>query len=127
MMLDHQHPVAADRVATARVATARVAIISTDDAGRLAGLLGLIQGPVRFRVLFALSAVDELCVGDLALALETTNDTVSYALKLLRTAGLVVFRKRGHVVFHRLSDDFPRQVIEHCLRQLLTIVVPEEA
>jgi DNA-binding transcriptional ArsR family regulator len=121
MVFDHQHPVDADRVATARQG-----IISIDDAGRLAGLLGLIQDPVRSRVLFALSAVDELCVGDLALALDTTDDTVSYALKLLRTAGLVMFRKRGRVVLYRLSDDFPHQLLEHCLRQLLTIVVPEE-
>jgi DNA-binding transcriptional ArsR family regulator len=120
MVLDHQHPVDAERVATARKG-----IITTEEAGRLAGLLGLIQDPVRSRVLFALSAADELCVGDLALALDTTDDTVSYALKLLRTAGLVVFQKRGRVVFYRLSDNFPHQLLEHCLRQLLTIVVPE--
>jgi DNA-binding transcriptional ArsR family regulator len=120
MVLDHQHPVDAERVATARKG-----IISTEEAGQLAGLLGLIQDPVRSRVMFALSVADELCVGDLALALDTTDDTVSYALKLLRTAGLVVFQKRGRVVFYRLSDNFPHQLLEHCLRQLLTIVAPE--
>jgi len=52
-----------------------------------------IQDPVRLRVLFALSASDELCVGDVALALGSTDDAVSYALKLLRTAGRVSFRK----------------------------------
>ena len=116
----HEHLVDASAVEAARAA-----LIDVDDAGRLAGLLGLIQDPVRLRVLFALSAADELCVGDLALALGSTDDAVSYALKLLRTAGLVSFRKDGRVVFYRLSDGFPHQLLEHCLRQLLSIAVPE--
>ncbi len=120
MAVDHDHPVDATRVEVARSR-----IISTDDAGRLAGLLGLIQDPVRSRVLFALSAAAELCVGDLALALDASEDSVSYALKLLRTAGLVAFRKQGRVVFYRLSDGFPHELLEHCLRQLLSIVAPE--
>lgn len=117
--LDHDHPVDPEGVRAVETS-----LISVDDAGRLAGLLGLIQDPVRSRVLFALSAVDELCVGDLALALGASEDAVSYALKLLRTAGLVQFRKQGRVVYYRLTDAFPHQLLEHCLRQLLTIVAP---
>ncbi|HEY2165765.1 MAG TPA: metalloregulator ArsR/SmtB family transcription factor [Jatrophihabitantaceae bacterium] len=110
-----------------RVAVARAGLIDLQDAGRLAGLLGLIQDPSRSRVLFALSAAGELCVGDLTLALDSTDDAVSYALKILRTAGLVSFRKQGRVVYYRLSDAFPHQLLEHCLRQLLTIAAPEDA
>jgi ArsR family transcriptional regulator, lead/cadmium/zinc/bismuth-responsive transcriptional repressor len=118
--LDHDHPVDAERVAAARAG-----MVSVDDAGRLAGLLGMLADPVRSRILFGLSAAGELCVGDLALALEVTEDQVSYALKMLRLAGLVSFRKDGRVVFYRLSDGFPHQLAEHCLRQLLTIASPE--
>ena len=95
------------------------------EAGRLAGLLGMLADPVRSRILFALSAAGELCVGDLALALEATEDQVSYALKMLRLAGMVSFRKDGRMVFYRLSDGFPHPLLEHCLRQLLTIASPE--
>ena len=95
------------------------------EAGRLAGLLGMLADPVRSRILFALSAAGELCVGDLALALEATEDQVSYALKMLRLAGMVSFRKDGRMVFYRLSDGFPHPLLEHCLRQLLTIAAPE--
>ena len=73
------------------------AALSVGDAGRLAGLLGLLADPVRSRILFALVAAGELCVGDLALALEVTEDQVSYAVKMLRLAGLVSFRKDGRV------------------------------
>jgi DNA-binding transcriptional ArsR family regulator len=100
-------------------------VLSADDAGRLAGLLGMLADPVRSRVLFALSAAGELCVGDLALALEVTEDQGSYALKMLRLAGLVSFRKDGRMSFYRLSGGFPHQLLEHCLRQLLTIASPE--
>jgi len=103
------------------VAAARGALIDIEEAGRLAGLLGLIQDPVRLRLLFALSGADELCVSDLAVALGSTDDAVSYALKLLRVAGLVSFRKDGRTVFYRLSPGFPHQLLEHCLRELLTI------
>src|SRR6266849_2290659 len=119
--LDHDHPVSPERVAAARAG-----VLPVDDAGRLAGLLGMLADPVRSRILFALSAADELCVGDLALALDVTEDQVSYALKMLRLAGLVSFRKDGRMVCYRLSDGFPHQMLEHCLRELLAIAAPED-
>jgi ArsR family transcriptional regulator, lead/cadmium/zinc/bismuth-responsive transcriptional repressor len=117
--LDHDRPVSPERVTVAQAG-----VLSVDEAGRLAGLLGMLADPVRSRILFALSAAGELCVGDLALALEVNEDQVSYALKMLRLAGLVSFRKDGRMVFYRLSGGFPHQLLEHCLRQLLTIAAP---
>jgi ArsR family transcriptional regulator, lead/cadmium/zinc/bismuth-responsive transcriptional repressor len=116
---DHDHPVSPERVSAARAG-----VLSAGDAGRLAGLLGMLADPVRSRILFGLAAAGELCVGDLALALEVTEDQVSYALKMLRLAGLVSFRKDGRVVYYRLSDGFPHPLLEHCLRELLTIAIP---
>src|SRR5258708_36903694 len=117
---DHDHPVSAERVSAARAG-----VLSGGDAGRLAGLLGMLAVPVRSRILFGLAAAGALCVGDLALALEVTEDQVSYALKMLRLAGLVSFRKDGRIVYYRLSDGFPHPLLEHCLRELLTIAIPE--
>jgi DNA-binding transcriptional ArsR family regulator len=117
---DHDHPVNAERVAIARAG-----VLSEAEAGRLSGLLGMLADPVRSRILFALVTAGELCVGDLALALSVTEDQVSYGLKMLRLAGLVSFRRDGRVVYYRLSDGFPHPLLEHCLRQLLTIADPE--
>jgi ArsR family transcriptional regulator, lead/cadmium/zinc/bismuth-responsive transcriptional repressor len=117
----HEHPVDPDGVSAARASP-----VSVDDAGRLAGLLGLIADPVRSRLLFALAAVERLCVGDLALALEVSDDAVSYALRMLRTAGLVTFRKEGRVVYYSLAPSFPHPLLEHCLRELLAIAAPED-
>jgi DNA-binding transcriptional ArsR family regulator len=118
---DHDHPVDQDGVTAARAG-----VLSAGDAGRLAGLLGILADPVRSRILFALSAATELCVGDLALALDVTEDQVSYAVKMLRLAGLVSFRKDGRMVCYRLSDGFPHPLLEHCLRELLTIAAPDD-
>ncbi len=115
-MSDHAHP-----VDPARVAAARARVPSRDDAGQLTAALSLLADPTRARVLYALDLVEELCVGDLALALEATEDAVGYALRLLRTAGFVVSRKEGRVVYYRLADGFPEPLREHCLRQLLEL------
>jgi DNA-binding transcriptional ArsR family regulator len=115
-VLDHAHPVDA-----AGVERARASVLSAADAERLARLLALLSDPVRSRILFALVSVDELCVGDLALTLDASMDQASYALKLLRSANLVQTRRDGRVIYYRLADEFPHQLLEHCLRQLLVI------
>ncbi len=114
--LDHDHPVDPERVATARER-----LIDAEEAGRLAGLLGLLADPVRARILYALDLVQELCVGDLSLALQATEDSVGYALRVLRTAGLVSTRKHGRVVYYRLSAGFPEPLRNHCLRALVEL------
>jgi DNA-binding transcriptional ArsR family regulator len=108
----HKHPVDLERVAHARAQG-----LSAGDAGRLAAKLSLLADPVRSRILYALDEVEELCVGDLALALNVT-DAVGYGLKILRTAGLVATRKSGRVVYYRLARGFPEPLRQLCLRQL---------
>jgi ArsR family transcriptional regulator, lead/cadmium/zinc/bismuth-responsive transcriptional repressor len=112
----HPHPIDA-----ARVEQARSRLPTTDEAARLTSLLSLIADPVRLRLVYALDVTEELCVGDLALALGANEDQVSYALRLLRSAGLVVARKEGRVVFNRLAEDFPEPLRDHCLHQLVEI------
>lgn len=113
---DHAHPIDAERVEHARDR-----LPSAEDAARLTSLLSLMADPVRLRLIYALDVAEELCVGDLALALEVSEDSVSYALRLLRTAGLVITRKAGRVAYNRLAEDFPEPLRDHCLRQLVAI------
>lgn len=46
---------------------------------------------------------------------------MGYALKILRTAGLVATRKSGRVVFYRLVPGFPESLRNHCFRQLVAV------
>jgi ArsR family transcriptional regulator, lead/cadmium/zinc/bismuth-responsive transcriptional repressor len=121
MPVAHAHP-----VDIRSVDRARDSVLASPEAQRLGDLLGLLADPVRVRVLFALVSVEELCVGDLALALDVSLDQSSYALKLLRGAGLVESRREGRVIYYRLADGFPHQLLEHCLHQLLTISGTQE-
>ncbi|UMG94903.1 metalloregulator ArsR/SmtB family transcription factor [Nocardioides sp. TF02-7] len=75
--------------------------------------------PTRARLLYALDVAEELCVGDLAMALGVSEDAASYGLRVLRTAGLVTPRRQGRMVFYRLAEGFPEPLREHCLRQLI--------
>ena len=118
--ITHSHPVDPTSVADAR--TTGLSRREADDLGRL---LGLLSDPIRVRILFALVSVDELCVGDIAMALDISMDQSSYALKLLRGAGLVQSRRDGRVMYYQLADGFPHQLLDHCLRQLLTIAAKE--
>jgi ArsR family transcriptional regulator, lead/cadmium/zinc/bismuth-responsive transcriptional repressor len=113
---DHDHPIDPERVAHAQSR-----LPSADDVARLTGLLSMMADPVRLRLIYALDVAEELCVGDLALALDVSEDSVSYALRLLRSAGLVVTRKQGRIVFNRLAEDFPAPLRDHCLRQLVAL------
>jgi DNA-binding transcriptional ArsR family regulator len=105
----------------ARVAEAQQRLPDAEELTRLTSLLSLMADPVRLRVLYALDVTDELCVGDLAVALAVNEDQVGYALKLLRASGLVVTRKAGRVVYNRLADGFPEPLREHCLRRLVAL------
>jgi ArsR family transcriptional regulator, lead/cadmium/zinc/bismuth-responsive transcriptional repressor len=100
-------------------------VISTVEAERLALLIGVLADPVRLRMLFALASVGELCVGDLALALDISMDQSSYALKQLRASGVVGSRRDGRVIYYRLAEGFPHQLLEHCLQELLKIANQE--
>jgi len=111
---DHEHPIDPQRVAHAKSR-----LPSPDDAARLTGLLSMMADPVRLRLIYALDVAEELCVGDLALALEVSEDSVSYALRLLRSAGLVDTRKQGRVVYNRLADNFPEPLRDTCLHRLI--------
>ena len=118
--VDHAHPVDAGPVATARVS-----VLTPTDAGRLGRLLALSCDPSRARILFALVAVDELCGGDVAAALDISRDQSSYGLRALRQVGLVTSRRDGRVIYYRLSEGFPHQLLEHCLTQLLSMCTKE--
>lgn len=104
-----------------RVERVRESGLSADHATALSGTLSLLAEPTRLRILYALDQVGEMCVGDLALALGCGEDAASYALRLLRTAGLVVARKQGRAVFYRLAPDFPEPLLNHCWVRLVDL------
>lgn len=104
---DHAHPVDPQRVEAARRR-----LPSAEETAEVAQLFRLIGDPVRARVLYALTGAEEMCVGDLALALGVPENSVSYALRLLRTAGVVRKRREGRLMYYRLVDGVMVQLLQ---------------
>ena len=123
-MTDHGHPVDPERVAAAAAGG-----IPSGEAELIGASLSLLVDPLRVRILAALLAADEVCVGDLALALNASEDAVSYALRLLRTAGLVRRRREGRMAYYRLQDGEARGALKAVLDRLreLAALHPEAA
>lgn len=101
-----------EAVSPERVAAARERLISRDEASELAELFRLLGEPTRARILYALLEAGELCVCDLAATVEASETSVSHALRLLRTAGVVRNRREGRNVHYSLDDAHVRLLLD---------------
>jgi DNA-binding transcriptional ArsR family regulator len=95
-----------------RVAVARRLVVGSEEAARLAELFRLLGDSTRVRILFALLEAGELCVCDLAETVEAPETSVSHALRLLRTAGVVRNRRGGRMIYYRLDDAHVRMLLD---------------
>jgi DNA-binding transcriptional ArsR family regulator len=73
-------------------------------ASRLAETFKALSDPSRVRIV-SLLADAELCVCDLAAALEMSQSAVSHQLRTLRDMRLVRRRRDGRQIFYTLDDD----------------------
>ena len=83
---------------------------STDDLYDLAELFKIFGDSTRIRILYVLFE-SEMCVCDLAQALNMTVSAISHQLRVLRSADLVRFRRDGKTVFYFLADDHVRKIL----------------
>jgi DNA-binding transcriptional ArsR family regulator len=95
----------------------RRAMPDSDTVALAAERLKLLGDPTRLRLLAALARAAELCVCDLACILGggmsggVSESAVSHALRGLRLAGVVTFRKTQRVAYYRLADTATRQLL----------------
>lgn len=71
----------------------------------------------RMKIIYALSH-EELCVTDLAAALEMTQSAVSHQLKLLRMANQVKSRREGKSIFYSLDDQHVLDILQEALTHI---------
>jgi ArsR family transcriptional regulator len=90
----------------------------TGEQLRLADLFRMFGDPTRLQILSALLASD-LCVCDLAQLLGLTVSAVSHQLRLLKTAGLVTYRRAGKNVIYALADDHVRTILACGMEHIL--------
>ena len=80
----------------------------------LAELFKVFGDSTRIRILFVLFEC-EVCVCDLAQALNMTQSAVSHHLKILKQNKLVKNRREGKSIFYALADDHVRTIIKQGL------------
>lgn len=76
----------------------------------LAELFKVFGDSTRIRILYVLFEV-EVCVCDLAAALNMTQSAISHQLKILKQNKLVKNRREGKSIFYSLADDHVRSII----------------
>lgn len=76
----------------------------------LSELFKVFGDSTRIRILFVLFEC-EVCVCDLAEALNMTQSAISHQLKILKQSKLVKSRRDGKQVFYSLADEHVRTII----------------
>lgn len=69
----------------------------------VANILKSMAHPIRLKILCLLQD-KEMSVGDIRDQVETTNANVSQHLNILRSQGIIDFRKDANFIYNRISD-----------------------
>ena len=91
----------------------------------LAELFKVFGDSTRIRILFVLFEA-EVCVCDLAKALNMTQSAISHQLRILKQNKLVKSRREGKSIFYSLADDHVRTIINQGRCLLYTSPSPRD-
>lgn len=88
-----------------------------DELYDLAELFKIFGDSTRIRILYVLFEA-EVCVCDLAQALNMTQSAISHQLKILKQSKLVKSRREGKSIFYSLADEHVRAIINQGLEHV---------
>lgn len=83
-------------------------------------LLKSMSHPIRLKILCLLQD-KELSVGDIRQQVKTTNANVSQHLNILRSQGIIDFRKDANFIYNRITD----QRILELIQKMQQLFCPE--
>lgn len=84
----------------------------------IAELFKAFGDPTRVRIMSHLLE-RELCVNDIAEAVELSPSAVSHQLRILKQMHLIKYRREGKNVLYSLADDHVRTILEMGLEHVL--------
>lgn len=91
---------------------------AVEELYNLAELFKVFGDSTRIRILFVLFEA-EVCVCDLAKALNMTQSAISHQLRILKQSKLVKNRREGKSIFYSLADDHVRTIIAQGLNHIV--------
>ncbi len=100
-----------------KVKATRQTIFDEAKAGKISEILRTISDPTRIKIITAISS-NELCVCEIALALNLSQSLVSHQLQALRLLDLVKLRKDGRNMHYSLSSQNMLKIIDECQKIL---------
>jgi len=78
--------------------------ISSERASALEDLFKILANDTRLKLLHTLARVEEMCVCDLAAAVDMTPQAISNQLQRLSDRGIVATRRGGNMIYYRVVD-----------------------
>jgi DNA-binding transcriptional ArsR family regulator len=97
------------------VARLRAGMPDAAEVGNAEQFFSALGSRTRLLILYCLSQAKELCVCDIANALDVNLSTVSHQLRHLRHVGLVTYRSEGKMAFYRLAEERVRAALASAL------------
>lgn len=92
-------------------------LLSDRQIARLSELYKALGDPTRIKIISAL-AVSELCVHEIVQLLEVSQSAISHQLRVLRSVGLVTYRKEGRHVIYKLDDEHVQLIFDYGLEHI---------
>ena len=93
-------------------------MLSEDNLFSLADLFKVFGDPTRLRILHALSN-QELCVCDIAEALDMTQSAISHQLRVLKQSHLVKYRRDGKTIYYSLADSHVHTILAQGMEHVM--------
>lgn len=84
----------------------------------IAELFKAFGDPTRVHIL-SLLVEQELCVNDIAQAVELSQSAISHQLRILKQMHLIKFRRDGKNILYSLADDHVRTILQMGLEHVL--------
>ena len=84
----------------------------------IADLFKGFADPTRVHILYLL-VERELCVGDIAEAVQLSQSAISHQLRMLKQMHLIKFRRDGKNVLYSLADDHVKTILQMGLEHVL--------
>jgi len=87
--------------------------------GHIADLFKGFADPTRVHILSLLLVNRELCVTDIAEAVDISQSGVSHQLRILKQMHLIKFRREGKNILYSLADDHVKTILQMGLEHVL--------
>lgn len=90
-------------------------LLTLEQAAEIEGLFKILANDTRLRLLHTLARAGELCVTDLAAAVEMTPQAVSNQLQRLADRGILGSRRSGNNIYYRIVDPCVVNLLDYSL------------